>query len=845
MRRVFASFLATGMLTAAHLSAQTPPPAEARALLQSRPDLSARLRTWLGSSGLSTDQVRARLRAAGYPDNLLDDYLSGDGAPPPNDRVLQAVRTLGLAPEDELTAPAADTVIGRPGGPRTDLPGQPAGPEIFGLDVFRRVTTQFQPAASGPVDPSYRLGPGDQLVLVLSGDVEAAYSLDVTREGFVVIPQVGQLFVSGLTMDALNGLLTTRLGRVYSGIRRGGGGTTTFQVSVTRLRTNQIFVVGDVAQPGSYQVSSAGTALTALYLAGGPTPTGSFRRIEIRRGGRVVDTLDLYDYLLRGDNRHDRRLETGDVVFVPVRAVPVTVTGAVNRPAIYEMTGAETLADLVEAAGGFEAGALRRRIQIDRILPPAQRGQDGRDRVVLEITPDQLTADRAPAVALAPGDEVTVFSIASRRRDAIAVEGNVWTPGRIGFSEGMRLSDAIRLAGGPKPDTYLGQILVTRLRPDSTRIQLRSAFADSAGRITDDVRLAEDDQITVFSRTSFRPARYVIVTGAVNKAGRVPYREGMTLRDALLLADGLREDALLTEAEVARMPADRDRGTLATTVRVPLDSTYLFDRGPNGAYLGPPGLETRASGAPEFPLRPYDNVLVLRQPDWELPRRVTIVGQVRYPGTYTLRRKTERLADLVARAGGLTAEAYPRGAELFRQSAGVGGLAVVARLEASRDSSEEGAFDAERLGTGLVNRVGIDLERALARPDTRENLIVHAGDSLNVPEFAAVVRVLGEVNAPTTVVYREGWHLDRYVAAAGGPTHMADKGRAYVVQPGGKLESVRKRFLLPDGNPTPAPGAVVVVPARDPNARKDWAGLLGSIAQILASTVAIVVVATK
>lgn len=857
-------FAASLLLAARPALAQNPTSDQVKSLLVSRPDLAQRVRDWIGNSGLTASQVRARLVAAGYPETLFDSYFGQvEGlTPPPSERILQAVRALGLAAPDDVQALLADSVTGTPGSRRTDLsdhPGPPR-PNIFGLDVFGRVTSQFQPANSGPVDPSYRLGPGDLLVIVLSGDVEAAYSLEVNREGFIVVPQVGQIYVAGLTMTSLETTLYTRLGRVYSGVRKGPGATTQFQASVARLRTNQVFVIGDVERPGSYQVSSAGTALTALYLAGGPTPQGSFRRIEIRRGGKLVDSLDLYDYLLRGDNTHDRRLESGDVVFVPVRKLPVEVTGAVARPAIYELKPAETLRDLVQAAGGFEATALRRRIQIDRVLPPEARGTGGRDRVVLDITEDQLTGEQAPAVTLAAGDRVRVFSVTDRRRNVVAVRGNVWLEGLVGYSTGMTLSQAIRLAGGPKPDAYLGQVLVTRLNPDSTRTQLRSSFRDSTGAVTTDLPLREDDEITVYSRTTFRPDRYVAITGAVKSPGRIRFKDGMTIRDAVLESQGLTEDAWLGEAEIARMPADRSDGTLSQSVRVALDSTYLFDRGPRGEYKGPPGLPAAASGAPEIPLQPYDNVLILRQPGWELGRRVTITGQVKFPGAYTLRTKTERLSDLIARAGGLTREAYPRGAELFRgvtAPTGVG-LALAGRLEArrigpARDSTTKRdstaaritTSDSVRLGLNLAQRVGIDLPRALERPEARENLLLQAGDSIFVPEFTATIQVLGAVNAPTTIVHRPGWRVDDYVGAAGGYSRHADRGRAYVVQPGGQLESVKRRFLWPDRNPRPLPGAVVVVPERDPNDRKDWAGLLGSIAQILASTVAIIVVATR
>ncbi|MBK9069088.1 MAG: SLBB domain-containing protein [Gemmatimonadetes bacterium] len=822
--------LSLALLSATPLLAQVPTgglpaPDQARQLLQTRPDLVRQLRERIGTSGLTPEQIRARLRAAGYPEDLLDPYLAGADTTRklnPGTDILEASRVLGLvsAEDAESLLVLTDSALKLADSLRADsLSDTTSTLQVFGLTLFRRSLTVFAPELSGPVDANYRLGPGDGLVLILTGDVELAHELVVTREGFIAIPQVGQLYVSNLTLGQLEDLLYARLGRVYSGVRRGAGATTRFNVTVARLRTVQVFVTGDVARPGSYQVSAAGTALSALYAAGGPTENGSFRHVEIRRGGRLLDSLDLYDYLLRGDNSRDARLENGDVIFVPVRGTQVKVTGAIIRPAIYELRAEESLRDLLLSAGGFEAVALRRRVQVDRILPPAQRAAGGRDRVVLEIGAEQFEDGRGPAFAMAPGDSVTVFEVAERRRNLVMVNGNVWTPGAIGLSPGMRLSEAIRLAGGPKPDVYLAQIGISRLQPDSTRLQLRSAFRDSTGAVTDDLPLQEDDAITVFSRSSFRPLRYVAVTGAVRRPGRVPYREGLTLRDALLEVEGLTEDALLTEAEVARLPdaALRATGHVAATFRVPLDSTYVFDRGPAGRYLGPPGVGAPADGAADVALQPYDNVLIFRQPDWELQRTVSLTGQVRYPGRYALTTRTDRLLDLINRAGGLTKEAYPAGIKFFRTS--------------------------DRGG-----RIGVDLPRVIANPRFRDNLILSAGDSIIIPEYVPVVYVRGSVNAPTAVTYVEGQGLGYYINAAGGYSRTADRNRSYVTRPNGKVESVKKRWSwLPDGVPEPLAGGSIYVPERDPNDKKDWLGFAGSVAQILASltTVIVVVLRTK
>ncbi|MEP6989336.1 MAG: SLBB domain-containing protein, partial [bacterium] len=672
-----------------------PTPAQAQVLLQTRPDLVEQLRQRFATSGLTKDQVHARLRAEGYPEDLLDGYLPGmsGSAAAPGDSVFRAVRLLGIADSVDVDVlQGAGNAQGiRSSNPATALLGDTlraarslgdsariiaaandSGFTIFGLDIFRSATSQFEANVAGPVDANYRLGPGDRLVLILTGDVESSAQLDVTREGFIVVPQVGQVYVANLTLGDLQSLMRARLSRLYSGI---GAGTTRFSLSVAKLRSNQIYVVGDVQRPGSYLVSSAGTALTALYAAGGPTINGSLRRVEVRRGGIAIDALDVYDYLLRGDASHDVRLQTGDVLFIPVHGARVRVVGEIARPATYEMKGGETLADLVRNAGGFRATASRQRVLIDRIVPPEQRVGVGRDRVTIDVGSDLALASAGAGIALHNGDVIHVFPIAERVRNRVVVQGNVYQAGAQGFTPGMKLSDALHRAG-LQPDTYLGEVLVTRLRSDSTREELRATLADTTGRVLNDFTLQEDDDIRVYSLTTFRPDRYVAIGGAVKSGGRFPYHAGMTLRDLVLLANGVQESAYLKEAEIARLPETRAGGRTATTIRVPLDSTYLFERAADGSYIGPPGLQVAAGGAPEIPLKPYDNVLILRQPDWELQRTVVLTGEVKFPGAYALRSKSERLSDLIARAGGLTDEAYPDGLVFIRGQGGVGRVGV-------------------------------------------------------------------------------------------------------------------------------------------------------------------------
>lgn len=827
---------------------------QAQMLLQRRPDLVQQLRQRLATSGLTPEQVRARLRAEGYPENLLDAYLSdreaGTGNPNPNGSQLDAIRALGIADSTDvetlrsLLPEVADSVTGARsdsartvGGlrgiqrnrdePDTLLSGalRPPprgvypkdGSRIFGLDLFQSSRSSFEPNLAGPVDASYRLGPGDELVLILTGDVEEAYQLPVTREGFVVIPQVGQIFVNGLTLGQLDQVLYSRLARVYSGVRRGADATTHFSVSVSKLHSNQVYVSGDVLNPGSYRVSSAGTAMTALYAAGGPSANGSLRRVEVKRAGRTVSTLDVYDYLLSGDASRDPRLQTGDVIFVPIHGAQVRLAGEVMRPATYEVMPSETLADLIRLAGGFTPAAATQRIQIERITPAARRTAAGQERTVIDVAaPNAGNGEAAwSTIRLEPGDIVTVFSVAKRVRNRITVVGNVWTPGTQGFVPGMKLSDAIKRAGGAQPDTYLGEVLVSRLNPDSTRQQLRATLRDTTGTVVNDFPLNDDDEIQLFSVSQFRPRRYIAVSGAVRRPGQFSYRQGMTMRDAIVLANGLEESAYLDAAEIARLPVDRSDGATAQTIRVPLDSSYLFERGADGHYAGPPGLPAPPGTAPDVVLQPYDNVLILQQPNWQLQRTVALSGQVRFPGKYSLRNKAERLASLIARAGGLTSEAYADGVQFFRT--------------------------ADRVG-----RIGLDLGAALANPRHKDNIELQNGDSIYVPSFSPVVTVTGAVQSPIAVSYVPGQTMEYYIAAAGGGTRDADLARAYVLQANGAVVSRRRLFPGVWSVPKPAPGSTVAVPRRDPNEKsRDYYALAANLAQALASIVAILAIARR
>jgi protein involved in polysaccharide export with SLBB domain len=753
------------------------------------------------------------LRSAGIQPDLLDEFLQDPEDLPATSQlqttpeVFQALNMLGIGAfsgQDSLIL-QGDTLALRMlrDSLRADSVARAEADSarvlrLFGLNVFRQATTQFQPVVQGPVPSSYRLGPGDVLLLILTGDVELAYDLTVTRDGFIVIPDVGRISVANVTMDQLQTILRTRLAGSYSGIVTG---TTQFDVTVSQVKINNIRVVGEVARPGSYQLAATASALSALYEAGGLTERSNFRNVQVRRGAELVGVVDLYDYLISGNVPADIALQSGDVVFVPIRGPRIKVVGEVIRPAIYEGRPGEPLRAIIQAAGGPTAEAHLENATLVRMLPPDERGPAGQNRTVRTVNLAQLLRDTTISFPVYDGDSLTLHPLTSPRRDAVTISGSVWQPGTYQLTSGMRIWDLMQAAGGVRPETYAGRAQIVRTRSDSTQVMLGVVLSpDGTTPPADNVLLAESDSITIYPRTDFRPARHVRVLGAVQSPGIFVHSDSMTLRDAVLMAGGLRDDAYLMEAEISRLPPYPvgDNGdSLATVLRVPLDSTYVFD--PTADVVRPVGNGVRG---PEVVLKAYDNVFIRPHPGIELQRNVTITGEVRFPGSYTLLSNDERLLDVIDRAGGLRPQAYANGIRFFR-------------------------FD------GNVGRISIALPDIIQNPEHRDNLIMTEGDSVYIPSFIPTVRVEGAVLSPnTSVAFVPGRNTDYYVEGAGGYSRQADKDKTYVQQPNGLIEKKDER---------PEPGAVIVVPPKDPSDRGiNVSVLLGGIAQALTALTTVV-----
>jgi protein involved in polysaccharide export with SLBB domain len=822
----------------------------------------------LQQSGLSSDQVRDLLAGRGYERSAADPYLAvlegvteqvpGSATPVP---LLEALTGTDLTASLASDSLPTDLLLALQGlSVQQVVAEEEDGPPVFGRDIFLQTTTQFQPRMGGPVPADYRVGPDDELILVLTGDVELAYRLIVAREGWVAIPDVGRVDVSGLTMSGLRERFTRRLAAVYSGLTGDDGATTFLDLSLGALRTNLVYVIGEVERPGAYEISSFASVFAALYPAGGPNRNGSFRDIRVNRGRETHATVDLYDYLLDGRGEAAPRLQQGDVVFVPVARRRVELDGAIVRPGIYELVEGDDLAAVIEFAGGLTSNASAARVQIERVLPPEQQ-ESGLNRVLLDVPISG--PDARQNLPLTDGDRITIFAVLEDLRNSVRVTGGVWRPGAYGVESGLRLWDVLERAGGLLPDAYEGRAQIQRLQDDYTRRMIQvSLESDSAGRPVANPIIEPLDQIYVFARRDLREQRAVSVGGWVRRPGVYPYIEGMTVRDLVLRAGGVRTGAFLGSADIARVSIGQARSdTLTRTFTVALDSSLVFDARSEGDIGA-------AAGSSDFPLRNLDAVYVRKAPGFEPQRRVMVIGEVAFPGPYSLLTRTERITDLIGRVGGMTAEAYPEalqlwrpdappddavltGAEIAGQAFGDTALVGVARDRRSEPSGDDSTDSPGQGADGGVKvsrtRVGVDYVEALRDPESSHNVLVEPGDSIFVPRFIPTVDVRGAVQAPTKVLFKDGEGGDYYIERAGSYLQKADKGRARVQLANGEILTRGGKFLFFGGGlPEPDPGSIITVPLKEE--KPPGPGALEMIAVLTAmitATATVIIAASK
>ncbi len=684
----------------------------------------------------------------------------------------------------------------------------------FGYSYFRNLS--LLPQIDIQVNPDYMVGPGDSIVVTVWGSIEGNYELVVNSGGEVILPKVGPVRVAGLPFGKLADVFRVHLGRVFRDFN--------LAVNMGKLRTNKISVIGEVAAPGDYTVSSLATVLNALSTAGGPTKNGSLRNITIRRGGNAEETIDLYDFFLTGDKRKDLRLSSGDTIFVPVIGRIAAVAGNVKRPAIYELKNETTLKELLALAEGVTATGYLQRVQISRVIANQQKQ-------VIDLNLDPGLSGKsfyegAAGIPVQDMDIVKVFPINRLLRNHFKLEGHLERPGFYALKPGIKISSVLNYQ--LLLPEYASTIEITRLYPPN--LEPRKILLDLgkalAGVPEQDIEINEFDTIKLFSKWKLQEKLRVRVSGEVQTPGEYPLLSGMTVRDLLLQAGNPTAAAYIKDAEISRMSIHEEKARLQPIV-INLDE----------ALKGNPDHNVT--------LHPFDELTVRRIPNWTeaKDRYVTLSGEFVFPGVYPIY-KGERLSAVIARAGGFTDKAYPKGAKFTRetvrklqqqrmdealeraQESVLSSKAATLSAAASKEEMEatKASLDALERSIAILKtkkaegRMIISLVSADKLAGSTSNVELAGGDVLNLPSDPGSVNVLGNVYNQTSAMF-EPWNTVRYyLDKVGGPTNEADTDEMYLVKADGTVQSMQQSssFLFYNGflsSPVDS-GDTIVVPRK-------------------------------
>lgn len=655
---------------------------------------------------------------------------------------------------------------------------------VFGASLFANSHTSFEPSQSIATPRNYVVGESDEIHVDVYGFAEATYDLTVSREGNVRIPNVGLISVGGKTLDQVERIIKNKLVSIYSSL---GSGNTTVSVSINKIRSIRVFILGEVRNPGSYVLNSVSSVFNAMSACGGPSDNGSFRNVKLIRGGKEIATVDLYEFLLNGVMPSDVTLRDQDVIQVPTYEVRVSVNGFVKREGIYELKNGETLQTLLDYCGGFTDDAYTQRVSV-------ARNKDGEKSVA------DVTSELFPMFTPAAGDVYTIGQILDKYTNRVQILGKVFRPGVYALEKGMTLYDLVQKANGLTEDAFLESATIVRLQEDLTPEIISFNVNDLMNKTFNDT-LQKEDVVTIGAKTEFEPNKQVAIYGAVFSPGVFPYYENITLKDLVFFARGFREDGDPSKIEVVRKIKDAD--ILSQNEEKVIVYNLTMERDLTGS-----------DGA--FKLEPRDKVTVRQISGYEDLGVANVFGEVSNPGFYSITSKVERLSEIMKRAGGLTKYAYPKGAFLLRST----GRTEVERrrdikmLEAMKNEEDEDVRrKMEEDFSKREDLIGIDMVEILKNPSREEtNLIVEKGDIIYVPKKLQTVTISGAVQVPGMEVFNTK-RLRKYVKGAGGFGGKARRRSVYVAYANGSIESTKSVFGIKK-YPKIEPGAHIYVPEK-------------------------------
>jgi protein involved in polysaccharide export with SLBB domain len=702
--------------------------------------------------------------------------------------------------------------------------------EIFGSSLFyqRNRRLSFEPSLNQATPKSYILGPGDLIYVDIYGQSEQYYEATVNPDGFVLLNNIGPVFVSGKSIEEATGILKNRIGKYYSGMA-GSNPNTFLQVTLGNVGTIKVNILGEVRLPGTFTLSAFSTVFNALYATGGPNENGSMRKIKLVRNNKQIAEIDIYDLLINGTAQLDLKLQDQDVILVPPYLSHVKIKGEVKRPMVFEAGEDDNFADLIHYAGGFTDYAFKDRVSISRIT--------GNQRSVSDVYQNQFDL-----FLLKGGDEITVQRILDRYSNRVQIKGAVYREGTFALTEGLTLSQLVKNAEGLRGDAYTTQASVLRTKVDLSTEMIQVNLRGVLDGTTPDIPLQREDVVRIASIYDINNEEYVQILGEVKRPGVYPYSAEMKVEDLIVLAGGFQESANSQDIEIARRLEDSDLGTLADIIPTQVNPDLGYN--PNSPSLVP-----------------FDQVIVRKRASFTMQRLIAVEGQVNSPGIFAIQSSGDRISDLIKRAGGLNKFAYPKGATLIRRTEffnteseqirrqrNLEGLRI--KLAEDPGNSEAQAELLQRLLTDFpesvspvdnqlvqtkkesldqiasetpgfavklkeTEAVAINLEEILKNPGSEDDILIEEGDILSVPKLFQTVRMRGDVVYPTTLRHESSRSLKYYINGSGGFERRANKKQTYVVYANGAVKRT-KGFLGIRNYPPVEPGAEVIVPTKGP-----------------------------
>lgn len=665
------------------------------------------------------------------------------------------------------------------------------GIKVFGRDIFYSSNLTFEPSMNIATPTDYRLGPGDQVVIEVWGASEANIVQKVTPDGYISIPDVGPIAVNGLTVQAASNRIRAKLSKIYSGMKTANVDlSTNVKVSLGQIRTIQVNIMGEVARPGTYALSSFSTVFHALYKAGGVSPIGSLRNIKVVRGGRTVATIDVYDYILQGRSHTDIRLQEGDVILASPYEALVMIQGKIKRPMYYEMKSSESIATLINYAGGFSDDAYASSITVER--------SNAKERTICTV--DEMHYND---FKMKDGDVVSIGAILDRYDNRVEIKGAVYRPGSYAIGQDIRtVRDLILKADGLLEEAFTNRGVLHRENPDR-KLEIISVNTKGILDGTEpDIALQKNDALFIPSIYDLEAKGTLEINGEVFAPGIFPFAANTKLEDLIIMAGGLTEAASTVRVDVTRRFTDNK----STKKQKEISETYTFSVKDGFVIEGEQG----------FILEPYDQVFVRRSPGYTPKINVTINGEVEFEGNYALNERNERLSDVIKQAGGLTEFAYLEGARLERQLTYEEYLQAKELMAMVVSNNKVDGNDS--IVVPEVTRtypVGINLVEIMKNPHSAIDPVLHDGDVIIIPQLMTTVSISGSVRKPNSIVYDPKKDLKDYISEAGGYAERARKSGTFILYPNGHIKELGRNASAKNI----IGGSTIIVPQK---AKSQW-----------------------